>query len=316
MKNPDPRRARGLAAAFTVIALAPAFAHAAPLALATAHFVSKTAGAEITIDYPHTAVPRIDRAIEAYVHQEAEALGGSTDDDPTAARPYTLELHFDVARNDDAMFVVMFTGYADTGGAHPNWDAASFNFLRRDGALVDLSDLIDAERGASRVSSAAIAQISRRMGANGDRQWIVTGASADMANFKLFEWLPTELRIFLPPYQVASHADGVQDVSIPLSQLRDIVKADPHAHAASFGCAKAGSTSERAICGDGALQNLDLALGRAYAAARRSAATSDKSALRTQQRQWLVDRDRSCGGDIACLARLYRARLKALGGGA
>jgi len=81
----------------------------------------------------------------------------------------------------------------------------------------------------------------------------------------------------------------------------------PAAHAAAFDCKAAATPTERAICADPALRDLDAELGSAYAQALH--ATADGSAaLRQQQRDWLRTRD-ACGADAGCLATQYRQRL-------
>ncbi|HEX7816544.1 lysozyme inhibitor LprI family protein [Dyella sp.] len=83
------------------------------------------------------------------------------------------------------------------------------------------------------------------------------------------------------------------------------------AHAASFDCAKASSTAEKAVCADADLSQLDGDLGKAFVQAMSAAGNSD--ALRTSQRAWLKQRD-ACGSDKRCLQRSYRQRLDRLHG--
>jgi len=81
------------------------------------------------------------------------------------------------------------------------------------------------------------------------------------------------------------------------------------AHAASFDCAKAAGATEKMICGDGPLADLDGRLADAYRRALENAA--DPEGLRNQQRAWLANDRRRCA-DTACLKDVYRQRLTAL----
>ena len=83
------------------------------------------------------------------------------------------------------------------------------------------------------------------------------------------------------------------------------------AQAASFDCAKAGTATEKAICRDPALSKQDEAVAAAYKAALTLwPAGNWATYLRTEQRNWLKDRDGICkGGDIPCLKRDYALRL-------
>jgi uncharacterized protein YecT (DUF1311 family) len=301
-----------------VIGAMASWATAAGLPVASRHLVRKAKGVDVTIAYPHTGVGAIDNALAAYAGRVAAEIGSPEDDGQTADVVYSLDLTYDVARNDGRMFVVMFTGYADTGGAHPNDIEASFNFLLPDGDRVYLPEILAGQAGLKRVSDLAIAQLTAHLRAeegDADIDWIHTGAGPSGGNFEVFEWLPGELRIFFPSYQVASHASGVQKASIPLSDLAGLVRPDWRAPAPSFDCARASTAVEHAICADRALARLDRRVSEAYVAGlTRAADEAAKAAARRAQREWLAMRDKTCAAQADCLARVYADRLKALGG--
>ena len=74
----------------------------------------------------------------------------------------------------------------------------------------------------------------------------------------------------------------------------------------SFDCNKARSPSERAICSDSYLAQLDRDLGRLHARARNS--TSDAVAFRRQNDQEWRRRESTCRGDRECLLNWYAHR--------
>lgn len=80
-------------------------------------------------------------------------------------------------------------------------------------------------------------------------------------------------------------------------------------HAAGFDCKAASTPSERTICADPALRQLDASLASAYANAL--AAAADPRDLRQQQRAWLRERER-CGADKRCLRTHHETRIAAL----
>ncbi len=82
------------------------------------------------------------------------------------------------------------------------------------------------------------------------------------------------------------------------------------AQAASFDCKLASNDSERSICADPFLIELDARLATAWQIARKL--TKDPDALQADQRAWLKRRDEGCGADVTCLRRLYRWRLPLL----
>jgi glucose/arabinose dehydrogenase/uncharacterized protein YecT (DUF1311 family) len=80
-------------------------------------------------------------------------------------------------------------------------------------------------------------------------------------------------------------------------------------HSASFDCAKAITTSEKAICADPVLSRLDEQLDDAYRVAQKRA--ESRRALRDAQRAWLTTRRDVCR-DAACLRAAYEMRIEAL----
>jgi uncharacterized protein len=84
-------------------------------------------------------------------------------------------------------------------------------------------------------------------------------------------------------------------------------------NAASFDCAKAETTSERTICADDRLSNLDEQLAKAYRSALAAVNGSDSARgkqLRVEQRIWLKRRNQC--QDSACLLEVYDERLRVL----
>ena len=82
-----------------------------------------------------------------------------------------------------------------------------------------------------------------------------------------------------------------------------------HADAASFDCNRAATSSERAICADPVLSEMDAKLFTAWKTAK--AISKYPDAIQSDQRIWLNWRDQ-CVDDITCLRRVYRFRLPQL----
>ena len=77
----------------------------------------------------------------------------------------------------------------------------------------------------------------------------------------------------------------------------------------SFNCARAGSVSEKLICSDPELAQLDRELARVYARAKY--ATSDRAAFRRRQDQEWLKRESTCR-DRSCLLSWYSVRREQL----
>ncbi|WP_166220057.1 lysozyme inhibitor LprI family protein [Pseudomonas atagonensis] len=80
-------------------------------------------------------------------------------------------------------------------------------------------------------------------------------------------------------------------------------------HASSFDCASASSKTEKAICADPYLSQLDVQLAERWRSTL--ANVPEPKALKTDQRQWLKARN-ACGALTACLRREYLMRLAEL----
>lgn len=95
----------------------------------------------------------------------------------------------------------------------------------------------------------------------------------------------------------------------------------PAAQAASFDCAKAGTSFEKAICADEGLSMQDEVLAQAYATALGGLSADAAAEVKATQRNWLDYAQRVCSEDArpiegrysedqaACLASTFRGRI-------
>lgn len=278
---------------------------------------------EIKIDYPQTGVARIDTELATWARQlasefAAEARAAEADG-ARGSQAWSSELSFTVARNDGAVLSLVFAHYTYAGGAHPNTSTRTFHYLLPDGQNAEIAELFT-PRGIRRISDIAINALRRALGgSNGmaDDDWIKRGAGPNPKNFASFVLTPSALTLTFDAYQVAAYAAGPQKVRIPLDRLRDTLRPDPRAPAASYDCTAARGVIETTICGSMALARLDRRMSETYLE-RLTWAEDDaaRAALRQSQRAWIARRNATCPSDPAgpstCLTRLYQEKLKAL----
>ncbi len=304
-----------LRAALFVLPLAVGTAHALPVAKKSLAIRNKDI--EASIQYPQTGNKAIDGVITRYVWDTMATFKGYTKDKQADENAYTLDVSYTVERNDGRMFGVVFSEDTSTGGAHPNSNTVTFNFLLPDGAQVFLPEIVDGQRGIDRISALTRADLMKRIGtgtdAASDPDTIATGTAPLANNFEAFIWLPDRVHIYFPAYQVASYAAGPQESFVPLGALKSVIRSDWRAPQASFDCHKAGSPIEHAVCADAALARLDRQVAEAYQMKLRNAYEDKaKLAVRQAQRDWLALRDKACGAVAACLTKAYRDRLTVL----
>lgn len=302
-----------------VSTLLPVAAQAA-LPVTKIKFADRTPIYQTTAEYPRTGNDTIDREIAEWARGfiydfEKQAK----QDHQRRERPYTADLRYRIARNDDKVFAVVFRDDYDQGGAHPNTAIITFNYLMPDGWRVYLGEIIRPD-GFARVSDLAIADLDRRLGLTPpDDESVRSGAGPYSFNFTEFTLLNDEIVLRFDPYAVASHADGPQEAHLAFRNLSGVVRSDWRAPQPSFDCAKAVSTVERALCGDVALARLDREVSEEYL--HRIKVDADAAYIErttVEQRDWLARRDRDCAhaADMkACLTVSYRARLKVLAPG-
>jgi uncharacterized protein YecT (DUF1311 family) len=302
--------------AFFVFAAA---ASAAPLKVETREIFERKPTFHINVRYPRTGVAGIDAPLEAYAKALVADFRRLTDDMGGTPGPWTVEAEFNIYRNDDQMFTVVFSEGGYTGGAHGYLTTRTFSLLRPDGMDVELPELFTA-RGMKLISDLSIAQIKKAKsgpGAMTDSEWIQRGAGPNARNYRAFALTPKDLTVFFDPYQVAAFAAGPAEVYIPIASIKGELRADPRAPVASFECASAKSDIERAICSSRDLARLDRYVADRYAEKLLFAYDdAAKVALRDDQRAWLKRRDGVClrAGQplVACLSDAYQRRLRAL----
>lgn len=297
--------------ALMAVAATPAFAR---LAITDKIVGKSTPKLELNVHYPVTGRPAIDKLFADYVRARIAEVGK-----PEAGEDheYSVDVAYQVLRNDEKFFSVGFAVEEYSGGAHPIHFDESFHFLMPDGARVFLPELVDGQRGLSKIGKLAIADLDRRLlgkDAMTNADWIQGGATNAQLAQIAFEWQPKVLVLRFGEYSVAPYAAGPQQVRIPMSAIADVVRADPRAPAASFDCTKAGSAIEKSVCADAGLARLDRQVSEAYAI-KRDSDHNPKARLAAleEQRAFLAARDKACGGgNAACLADAYRKRLVAL----
>ena len=141
--------------------------------------------------------------------------------------PWTVEIQFDVLRNDGVTLSVLRQVYENLGGAHPmiSYQAETFDVASQ-GRLL-LGDLFSVAEDAysARLQDMILAQMDQKETETGvlyyesAREQLMT--LLDPMDFALTEDC---LLIFYNEYALAPHAAGPQHSYLPLSDLSDIVK--------------------------------------------------------------------------------------------
>ena len=115
---------------------------------------------------------------------------------------------------------VHMNGDEFTGGAHPAQIYKTFVFDTQSGQFLTLKDIFKPDTAYLKIlSDYALPEITKRN--IGDRDWNQTGTAPTAQNYQYF-WLADDgLHLLFPNYQVASYAEGPQEVVVPYSALDD-----------------------------------------------------------------------------------------------
>jgi hypothetical protein len=186
-----------------------------------------TAEASATVDYPvdlgqnELVASTIDPFIQSTTSEFFDIVGGAFSPAPG---PYALHITYEEFKHSDAVASLVFTIYMFTGGAHGNTLHQTFTFDLADGTLITLDDLfIDTEAALEVIYPIVEADLTATLGDMLDPQWLADGSGTNPDNYQNFALDADNLIFYFSPYQVAPYAAGTQVVSIPLSDLSNVL---------------------------------------------------------------------------------------------
>ncbi len=166
-----------------------------------------------------------NQAVNAIVKNEVGELSGNVKDagenkDQDAT---SIELSYDITAGNGSLISVNFGLLSDIeGAAHSNSNTIVLNYDLRAGRVLALADLFKFDADYLKVlSDYCIRSLTKREVS--DAEWLQRGAGPEAENYKNWNLLPSGLLITFDPYQVASHAEGTQEVFIPYAALKQII---------------------------------------------------------------------------------------------
>ena len=135
----------------------------------------------------------------------------------------SMEIGHSITASDRDFVSLLFTYYSYTGGAHPNTFTKSLNYDLRQNDPISLGSLFAPNSNYLKlISDYCLAEL-KKLGI-GDKEWIEKGAGPKADNYKSWNIAPEGLMITFDAYQVASYAEGPQEVIVPYSILKPVIK--------------------------------------------------------------------------------------------
>ena len=144
-----------------------------------------------------------------------------------------ITVNYELALAKDDLIAIQFTVSSySAGAAHPNSYTEVVNFDLKNGKLLKLADLfLPGSKYLETLSNFCIQELKKQAKAQGDYaamddDWIKRGAGAELTNYDNWTITKKGLGITFDPYQVAAYAAGPQNVLVPYSAVKEIIKPD------------------------------------------------------------------------------------------
>jgi hypothetical protein len=202
---------------------------------------------EIDVEYPQLTGPiapnfekfnqtirsLATRKVNAFKSEMTPVAGDQPTEAPQESMGSDLGVGYTVAlAKDDLISIEFGVGSYSSGAAHPNSYTEVVNFDLKNGKLLKLSDLFKPGSKYLQVISAySIQQLKKKSKEQGDDamlddDWIQRGAGPEAENYSSWTISKKGLGIVFDSYQVAPYAAGPQNVFVPYSVLKEIIKPD------------------------------------------------------------------------------------------
>ncbi len=137
----------------------------------------------------------------------------------------TMEIEHSITFADSDLVSILLSFYSYAGGAHPSATTKSLNYDLKTNQPINLGDLFKPDSNYLKVISDYCTSELIKIKV-GDPEWIKNGAGPKLENFKSWNLTQTGLMITFDAYQVASYAEGPNEVVVPYSLLKPVIRGD------------------------------------------------------------------------------------------
>lgn len=146
--------------------------------------------------------------------------------DSESSPGFALDVSYHTTYADKNLISLLVWTYSYTGGAHGGSASTTFNYDLNSGRMLKLADLFQPNSAYLKTISAyCITSLTKELG-DVDAEWLRTGAGPKAENYKSWNVTPDGLQFTFDAYQVAAYAFGPQEVIVPYSALKAVIKPD------------------------------------------------------------------------------------------
>ncbi|MEP7338995.1 MAG: DUF3298 and DUF4163 domain-containing protein [Acidobacteriota bacterium] len=167
----------------------------------------------------------IAKQVKGFKNDNKESLKEAAESADADRPGNSLDISYTVAHADKNLISLHFSNYSYTGGAHGNTASVTYNYDLNRGVMLKLADLFPPNSNYLKIiSDYCLAALKKRD--LGDDEQIRGGAGPKADNYGSWNITPDGLQITFDAYQVAAYAAGPQEVVVPYSVLKPIIKPD------------------------------------------------------------------------------------------
>ncbi|MBS2097736.1 DUF3298 and DUF4163 domain-containing protein [Carboxylicivirga linearis] len=123
-------------------------------------------------------------------------------------------VNVEVFTSNDGKVSLLFYNYLFTGGAHGNTLLKSYVIDANTKELIDLADVLKGSYFEN-LQAQSRKQLKKKLGYEG----FVDEGTETLSDFSHFVLSNDSIQFYFPQYQVASYADGIQEISFSLQEL-------------------------------------------------------------------------------------------------
>ena len=187
----------------------------------------------IDVEYPQVVgIPtpgqdKFNKFVSALITKRINAFKKEVADDtdlPADSMGSSFDVNYSIEMASVNLITVEFLmGTYSAGAAHPNYFYITVNFDTEKGKEIKLNELFKVNaKYLPAISRYCIGQLKKKLG-DDNIETINVGAAPSAENFASWCITDTGLMIFFSPYQVASYAEGGQQVLIPFSKIAELL---------------------------------------------------------------------------------------------
>lgn len=184
-----------------------------------------TPSLQIEVRYPVLGIKAVDDDIQDWAKQLVTSFKDDFTEESRAVEgtptPYSLNVNYTVLRPSPAAVSVVWEIGSYTGGAHGSLYLSTANYTVPQGQVIEFAEVFGKpEVALETLSTICYRQLGEQLGDLRVDDMLREGTAPRLENFANIALLPTGVRIYFSPYEVAPWAAGLQQVDIPLEQLR------------------------------------------------------------------------------------------------